>query len=73
MSIATTPEAVIDLHEQGETTGKLWAGTFRCMKYMTHRQKLARDKLIRDYLVVRIHNIQPKLAGLQPWPPCGWD
>lgn len=44
------PESVIEIHLHGETTGKLWTGNFKCLRYLTHRQKLTRDRLVREYL-----------------------
>ncbi len=49
-STVVQPEATISIHEVGDTTGKLWSGTFKTLRYLTHRQRLNRDRLTREYL-----------------------
>lgn len=38
------------IHLTGSETGKTWAGTFKTKKFLTHRQKLRRDAIIRELL-----------------------
>ena len=43
-------DAPFEIHVMGERTKKLWSGQFRCLRFLTHRQMLQRDRLIREFL-----------------------
>ncbi len=43
-------DAPFTIHVTGDRTRKLWHGEFRAVRYLTHRQMLQRDRLIREFL-----------------------
>ncbi len=38
------------IHVVGERTQKTWSGDFRARRFLTHRQRLIKDKLYREYM-----------------------
>lgn len=46
----TLEDVPFKIHVIGERTKKLWSGEFRAQRFLSHRQLLARDRLIREYL-----------------------
>lgn len=52
------------IHEIGETTQKTWAGTFKARKFLTRRQVLERDRILRSLLGDNPqYSLQIDLAG----------
>lgn len=43
-------DAPFSIHVIGDRTKKLWTGEFRAVRYLSHRQMLQRDRLIREFL-----------------------
>lgn len=43
-------DAQFDIHVIGSKTKETYKGTFRASRFLSHRQMLARDRLMREYL-----------------------
>lgn len=42
--------ASFSIHLVGDTTGKTWAGEFKARKFLSNRQQLERDRILRSLL-----------------------